>query len=336
MIGVIRMKKVLYIFNDGEIRRKDNTLLFETEDGKKYIPIEDINDIFVFGEVSLNKSLLEYISQKEILMHFFNYYGYYTGTYYPREHLNSGYMILKQAEHYLDENKRLSIASKFVEGSSSNILNVIRYYKNRGRNLEVIEKEIVSLHERINSCDNVNELMGIEGNIRDTYYKGFDEIIQNSGFVFESRTRRPPQNELNALISFGNSLLYVLVLGEIYKTHLDPRIGFLHTTNYRRFTLNLDVAEIFKPIIIDRIIFTLIGKRMITKNDFVEDLGGILLKEKGRKTFVQEFDKRLATTIQHRDLGRSVSYRRLIRMELYKLEKHLIGEDEYTPYISRW
>lgn len=330
------MKKVLYIFNDGEIKRKDNTLLFETEDGKKYIPIEDINDIFVFGEVSLNKSLLEYISQKEILMHFFNYYGYYTGTYYPREHLNSGYMILKQAEHYLDENKRLSIASKFVEGSSSNILNVIRYYKNRGRNLEVIEKEIVSLQGRINFCSNVNELMGIEGNIRDTYYKGFDEIVQNSDFIFENRTRRPPQNELNALISFGNSLLYVLVLSEIYKTHLDPRIGFLHTTNYRRFTLNLDVAEIFKPIIIDRIIFTLVGKRMITKNDFVEDLGGILLKEKGRKIFVQEFDKRLATTIQHRDLGRSVSYRRLIRMELYKLEKHLIGEDEYTPYISRW
>lgn len=336
MIEVIRMKKVLYIFNDGEIKRKDNTLLFETEDGKKYIPIEDINDIFVFGEVSLNKSLLEYISQKEILMHFFNYYGYYTGTYYPREHLNSGYMILKQAEHYLDENKRLSIASKFVEGSSSNILNVIRYYKNRGRNLEVIEKEIVSLQGRINFCSNVNELMGIEGNIRDTYYKGFDEIVQNSDFIFENRTRRPPQNELNALISFGNSLLYVLVLSEIYKTHLDPRIGFLHTTNYRRFTLNLDVAEIFKPIIIDRIIFTLVGKRMITKNDFVEDLGGILLKEKGRKIFVQEFDKRLATTIQHRDLGRSVSYRRLIRMELYKLEKHLIGEDEYTPYISRW
>lgn len=330
------MKKVLYIFNDGEIRRKDNTLLFETESGKKYIPIEDINDIFVFGEVSLNKSLIEYISQKEILMHFFNYYGYYTGTYYPREHLNSGYMILKQAEHYLNENKRLSIASKFVEGSSSNILNVVRYYKNRGRNLEAIEKEIVSLQERINSCNNVNELMGIEGNIRDTYYKGFDEIVQNSDFVFENRTRRPPQNELNALISFGNSLLYVLVLGEIYKTHLDPRIGFLHTTNYRRFTLNLDVSEIFKPIIIDRIIFTLVGKRMITKNDFVEDLGGILLKEKGRKIFVQEFDKRLATTIQHRDLGRSVSYRRLIRMELYKLEKHLIGEGEYTPYISRW
>lgn len=330
------MKKTIYIFNDGEIKRKDNTICFVTEAGKKYIPIEDINDILIFGEVSINKSLLEYLSQKEVLLHFFNYYGYYVGTYYPREHLNSGYMILRQAENYLDETKRLAIASSFVEGSSKNILNVIRYYKNRGKDLEEIEDSILSLQDRIKICRNSDELMGIEGNIRDTYYKGFDLIIENNKFKFEQRTRRPPKNYLNTLISFGNSMMYVLVLSEIYKTHLDPRIGYLHTTNFRRFTLNLDVAEIFKPIIIDRIIFTLISKKMINENDFEKDMGGILLKEKGRKIFVQEFDDKLGTTIQHRELGRNVSYRRLIRMELYKLEKHLMGEKEYSPFISRW
>lgn len=330
------MKKTLYIFNDGEIKRKDNTIYFETDKNKRYIPIEDISDIFVFGELTLNKSFLTYISQKEILMHFFNYYGYYSGTYYPREHLNSGYMILMQAEHYLDENKRMIIASKFVDGSSQNMLNVIRYYKNRGKDLEDIENAIVSLQEKIPDCEDTNHLMAIEGNMRDMYYKAFDEIIDDEDFTFEKRTRRPPKNELNALISFGNSLLYVLVLSEIYKTHIDPRIGYLHTTNFRRFTLNLDVAEIFKPIIIDRIIFTLIRKKMITKDDFEPDMGGILLKEKGKKTFVEQFDKKLVSTIKHKELGRNVSYRRLIRMELYKLEKHLIGEEKYEPYISRW
>lgn len=330
------MKKTLYIFNDGEIKRKDNTIYFETDKNKRYIPIEDISDIFVFGELTLNKSFLTYISQKEILMHFFNYYGYYSGTYYPREHLNSGYMILMQAEHYLDENKRLIIASKFVDGSSQNMLNVIRYYKNRGKDLEDIENAIVSLQEKIPDCEDTNHLMAIEGNMRDMYYKAFDEIIDDEDFTFEKRTRRPPKNELNALISFGNSLLYVLVLSEIYKTHIDPRIGYLHTTNFRRFTLNLDVAEIFKPIIIDRIIFTLIRKKMITKDDFEPDMGGILLKEKGKKTFVEQFDKKLVSTIKHKELGRNVSYRRLIRMELYKLEKHLIGEEKYEPYVSRW
>lgn len=178
--------------------------------------------------------------------------------------------------------------------------------------------------------------MGVEGKIRNTYYSGFDNIIENEDFKFEHRTRRPPRNYLNTLISFGNSLMYTTVLGEIYKTHIDPRIGYLHSTNFRRFTLNLDIAEIFKPIIIDRIIFTLLGRKMIDVKDFEKDMGGILLKDKGKKIFIEEFDKRLSTTIRHRQLGRNVSYRRLIRMEVYKLQKHMMEEIQYEPFVSRW
>lgn len=330
------MKKNIYIFNDGELRRKDNTFYFKTSNGKKYLPIEDIKEIYVFGEVSVSKKFLEYVSQKEILIHFFNYYGYYVGTFYPREHLNSGYMILKQAEYYLNGEKRLELAKKFVEGSVENILNVLRYYKNRGKDVEDIKNHILFLNKNIDICEDIGELMGIEGNIREIYYKSFDEIIANKDFIFEERTRRPPKNHLNSLISFGNSMIYVLILSEIYKTHLDPRIGYLHTTNFRRFTLNLDVAEIFKPIIVDRIIFNIISKKMISIRDFEGDMSGILLKESGRRVFVKEFDKKLKTTFKHRGLGRHVSYNRLIRMELYKLQKHFIGENKYIPYISRW
>jgi len=330
------MNKNIYVFNDGEFKRKDNTIYFETEMGKKYLPIEGINDIYVFGEVTLNKRFLDYMSEKEICIHFFNYYGYYTGTFYPREHYNSGYMILKQVEFYLDNNKRLELARLFVEGSYKNILRVLKYYNNRGKNIEETISNIEKLASKIDEANSISELMAIEGNIRETYYKGFDTILENYDFIFEARSRRPPKNELNALISFGNSLLYVLVLSEIYKTHLDPRIGYLHATNFRRFTLNLDIAEIFKPIIVDRLIFTLIGKKMLTKKDFEKDMGGISLKEKGRKLFVQEFDKRLGSTIAHKDLGRNVSYQRLIRMEAYKLQKHLMEEEKYKPFISRW
>lgn len=330
------MKKNIYVFNDGEFRRKDNTIYFETEQGKKYLPIEDLNDIYIFGEITLNKKFLDFISQKEVCLHFFNYYGYYSGTYYPRKHLNSGYMILKQARFYLEENKRLALAKSFVDGSYKNILKVLAYYENRGKDIDNIIQSIEDLGERACSMNNVSELMAIEGNIRETYYKAFDLILENSDFIFEGRSRRPPKNELNALISFGNSMLYILVLSEIYKTHLDPRIGYLHTTNFRKFTLNLDIAEIFKPIIVDRIIFTLIGKKMLAKKDFEKDIGGILLKDKGRKIFVQAFDERLKSTIAHRNLGRNVSYQRLIRMEAYKLQKHFMEEQEYAPYVSRW
>ncbi|MGO1372146.1 MAG: type I-B CRISPR-associated endonuclease Cas1b [Senegalia sp. (in: firmicutes)] len=330
------MKKIIYIFNDGEIKRKDNTIYFETEEKRNFIPIEDTSDIFIFGEVTLNKKFLDYISQKEIIIHFFNYYGYYMGSFYPREHLNSGHIILKQSEHYLDNDKRFELAKAFVKGSYKNMLNVIRYYKNRGKELKQVENHIENLSKEIYRCKDINQLMGIEGNIREVYYRGFDEILQGSDFEFMKRTRRPPENKLNSLISFGNSVMYVIVLSEIYKTHLDPRIGYLHTTNFRSFTLNLDLAEIFKPIIVDRLIFTLISKKMITKKDFEDDLNGVVLKENARKLFVKEFDDRLRATIKHRELGRNVSYRRLIRLELYKLEKHIIGEKDYSPFVSRW
>lgn len=178
--------------------------------------------------------------------------------------------------------------------------------------------------------------MALEGNIRDHYYQAFDEIVGNPDFAFQVRSRRPPKNFLNTLISFGNSLMYTICLSEIYKTHLDPRIGYLHATNFRRFTLNLDVAEIFKPIIVDRLIFTLLGKKMIAKDDFDRYTEGIMLKEKAKKCFVENLDEKLKTTINHRDIGRPVSYRRLIRLELYKLEKHLMGEKEYRAFVARW
>lgn len=330
------LKRPIYIFSSGELRRKDNTLFFENDDGKRYIPVNNTSEIHIFGEVDINKRFLEFATTSEIILHFYNYYGYYAGTYYPREHLNSGYMILKQAEHYLDTSKRLKLAKEFIIGAVKNIQQAIRYYINRGKDLQKIEDEIKSLEQRIDGCSGTDELMAIEGNVREYYYQAFDEIIQKPEFKFEERTRRPPRNNLNTLISFGNSLMYTTCLSEIYKTHLDPRIGFLHSTNFRSFTLNLDIAEVFKPIIVDRVIFTLLGRNIIKAADFEKQTGGLLMKEKAKKAFVQEFEDKLRTTIKHRKLGRNVSYRRLIRMELYKLQKHLIGEENYQAFVARW
>lgn len=330
------MKKTIYVFNDGEFKRKDNTLYFETETGKKYLPIEDIKEIIVFGEINLNKRFLEFLTQKEVILHFLNNYGYYVGSYYPREHYNSGYMILKQSEFYLNNEMRLNLARRFIKGAVANITNVIRYYQNRGKDLEMEINQITNIANRIDECNNIEALMAIEGNIRGIYYTTFNTIIDKKDFVFHGRNRRPPQDRINALISFGNTLAYITTLSEIYKTHLDPRIGFLHATNFRRFTLNLDVAEIFKPILVDRLIFSLLGRNMLKKSHFESKINGIFMNDKGRKKFVEEWENRLKATIKHRHLGRNVSYRSLIRMELYKLEKHLMGEKEYQPFVSRW
>jgi CRISPR-associated protein Cas1 len=131
-------------------------------------------------------------------------------------------------------------------------------------------------------------------------------------------------------------MIYNYALSEIYQTHLDPRIGFLHTSNFRRFSLNLDIAEIFKPVIGDRVIFSVLNKNIITKNDFEKDMEGIILKDNGKKKFLQQMEERLKSTINYKKLNRNVSYRRLIRLELYKLEKHLMDEEEYLPFVMEW
>lgn len=330
------MRKTVYMFNEGELHRKDNTIYFQTAQGKKYLPVEDIGEICVMGEISISKKFLEFCTTNEIIIHFFNYHEYYVGSYYPREHYNSGYMILNQVQHYVDVEKRRKLAYLFIHGSAKNIVGVLSYYDNRGKSISQELERIQGLMEKLDLSMEIEQMMAIEGNIRETYYQCFDAILGEGAFSFEGRTKRPPQNKMNSLISFGNSLMYTTVLSEVYHTHLDPKIGYLHTTNNRRFTLNLDIAEIFKPILVDRVIFTLVGKKMINAKHFEKKMNGILLNEEGRKLFISQYEEKLQSTFQHRELGRHVSYRRLIRMELYKLEKHLLGEKEYQPFISRW
>lgn len=330
------MQKTLYLFQSGRLKRKGNTICVANEEATRYFPIASIRDIIIFGEVDLNKKLLEFAHENEVILHFLGYHGHYVGSFYPREHYNSGYMILKQAEHYLNFKSRLALARQFVSGSLANILQVLRYYQNRGKNIKKEANSVSSLSDKCSAAQSIEELMAYEGNARTYYYQSFNQIINQKGFQYKGRSKRPPEDPLNAVISFGNTLVYMKVLTEIYKTHLDPRIGFLHTTNFRRFTLNLDVAEIFKPILADRVLFSLIGKKMLDRKSFENHGGATLLKEQGRKLYVQEFEEKLMSTFYHRRLKRHVSYQTLIRMELYKLQKHLMGEQKYQPFVSRW
>lgn len=328
--------RTMFVFSNGQIHRKDNTVMFDDGERKRYLPIHEVDELMVFGEVTLNKRFLEFCTQQEIIVHFFNYYGYYCGSYYPREHLASGHVLLKQVEHYLDGDKRILLAAGFVDGAVRNIRQVLKYYENRGKNVsdanDYANKTLLDVY----GCSSIENLMALEANMRSRYYEVFDSIVGNPEFRFEKRTRRPPRNYMNTLISFGNSILYTTVLSEIYKTHLDPRIGYLHATNFRRFTLNLDVAEVFKPIIVDRTIFSVVNERRVQENDFVSDSQGVFLTEKGKKTFVTEMFRKLETTVKHRGLGRPVSYRRLIRLELYKIVKHVLGEKAYRPFVASW
>lgn len=334
------MKKSFYLFNPGRLSRKDQTIRFtpvnsDGEEGRpKYLPVEGISDLFCFGSLDANSALYNFLGKQGISIHFFDYYEYYTGSFMPKEYLLAGKMQVQQTLHYSDPVKRQRIAQKFIEGAAHNMLKILRYYQKRDRDLAAQINTMESLSEEIPGTTDIQELMGVEGNIRQVYYQAFDDII--SDFEMNGRTKQPPRNEVNTLISFGNMMCYTACLSQIYHTQLNPTISFLHDPGTRRYSLALDIAEIFKPIIVDRIIFRVLNKRELTKNDFDVQTNRCTLKDPGKKTFIRAFEERLGETIKHRKLGRNVSYKQLIRLECYKLTKHILDIENYEPFKMWW
>ncbi|RPI19237.1 MAG: type I-B CRISPR-associated endonuclease Cas1 [Ignavibacteriae bacterium] len=377
------MKRNYYIFSNSIIRRKDNTVVFETgdweslktfdekaasdldssdyegkvekfkkeqeelllsydikdkfdgESSKKFVPVEDIEALYSFGEVRFNSRFLNFLSSQKIPMHIFNYYGFYSGSYMPREYLNSGNLLVKQVEHYSSPDKRINLAKEFIHSAAFNILKNLKYYNNRECGLNDEITKIDGLCMQIDHTSDIQSLMGIEGNIRMTYYSSWNKIIKED-ISFEKRVKKPPDNMINTLISFGNMMCYTACLSEIYRTQLNPLISYLHEPGERRFSLSLDIAEIFKPIFVDRVIFKIINQRMVNEHDFDKKLNYCYMKESARKVFTKEFDEKLKTVIYHRKLGRNVSYRRLIRLECYKLIKHIIEGKTYEGFKIWW
>lgn len=355
------MPRPYYIFSSGILRRKDNTLYFEPleagdvemdddilcfvgypeRDGedcvvkRKPIPVEDVDSLYIFGEMTFNTKFFNFLSQNNIVLHVFNRYGFYSGSFYPREFLNSGRLLVKQVENYLFDDLRLFIAKKIVDGASYNMLRNLKGYFS-DENVKICIEAIESERLKIELCRDIHELMACEGHIRNAYYMAWGNIVDDEFFYFDKRRKHPPGNAINALISFGNSMLYTSVLGEIYKTSLNPTISYLHEPSDRRFSLALDLAEIFKPVVVDRLIFRMINREQIGREHFVSELNFCYLSEEGRKIFVKEFNELLESTVRHKKLNRNVSYRGLIRLECYKLIKHLLEDEAYEPFKVWW
>ncbi|MBC9929883.1 type I-B CRISPR-associated endonuclease Cas1b [Chitinophaga qingshengii] len=334
------MKKSYYLFNPGRMSRRDNTLKFTPVDenglegAPRYIPVESVNTLYTFGNLDANSALYNFLGREQISVHFFDYYEHYTGSFMPKDFLLSGKVIIAQTACYGNHTKRMDIAKKIIEGASFNILKNLRYYNGREKDTSHQIDSIMLLSQQITSLNSIEELMGIEGQIRQIYYQSFDSIINN--FEMGNRSRQPPSNEVNALISFINMLCYTLCLDMIHHTQLNPTISFLHEPGYRRYSLALDLSEIFKPILVDRLIFTLLNKKQIQKSDFDFQMNSCLLKDIGRKKVVKAWDDKLSETIKHRSLGRNVTYKHLVKLECYKLVKHILDIEPYKPFKAWW
>jgi len=177
------------------------------------------------------------------------------------------------------------------------------------------------------------ELMGVESRLWREFYGIFGDLLKH--FEFKERTRRPPRDEVNALISYGNSVLYAVALSEIRKTYLHPAISFLHEPLERRYSLALDIADIFKPITVFRVILRLVNRRQIRREHFERDVG-VLLNDEGLRIFIDELNSELSKRVLHPRFRRKVSIRYLMRLEGYSLVKHFLGDSRYKSLRAWW
>ena len=156
-------------------------------------------------------------------------------------------------------------------------------------------------------------------------------MINNEDYAFTARSRKPPRSEINALISFGNTVMYQLVAKEIYKTSLDIRIGYLHSATVRHESLNLDIAEIFKPILVDRAIFTVVNKNMLNSSLHFEKKGqAVLLNREGKARFVAALYEKLNNRFEHG--AERITYAALIQREVENCRKALVEGTRYKPF----
>lgn len=321
-----------HILDDGILRKKDYHILFENEHQNVQIPIEVVDHINIYSDIIFSSSFFELMNQKKICINICNKQGVYIGQFIPnsmKKYINT---ILNQSVKYTDINERLHIVKKMLNACIHNErANIKYYYKHINHDLlkESIDKLTDALKE-LNECKTYESALLIEARCKQIYYRTFDLFINNEDFVFDKRTKQPPLNNINALISFGNTVLYNIISNEVNKTSLDIRIGYLHASNSRKQSLNLDIADIFKPIVIDRVIFTMVNKKMITNDHFEERNGGIYLTQEGKNIFIQQINNKLYSHINYEH--EKVTYYALIRNNIYSILQYVNNNKKLRFY----
>jgi CRISPR-associated protein Cas1 len=362
----------LYLTEEYALVRRDSedTLLVQiperrAKDGvpatparKEHIPLIKIDEVVVVGEVTLTASAIHLLLERAIEITFLGYYGQFKGRLSPPFSKNAILRIAQYRAHQ-DMTTRCELARRFVIGKLSNQRTMLQRYHRRQADSEmrqVIEQMGTLLNQlavlpveqavaprRIAGGDNriantpLETILGMEGSGSAAYFRCFGTLLINRNqWPFEGRVKRPPTDAVNALLSFGYSLLTNKVASAVQLVGFDHFVGYLHSSFYGRPALALDLVEEFRPLIVDSVVLTLLNNRMFTRDDFVVELGAYRLKDERRNVFFTKFEERLNEEINHPIFGYKVTYRRCIELQARLLAKFVTGEIEaYTPFFSK-
>lgn len=319
--------ETLYITKDAKLSRKDSTLVVHQNGAaKRRFPINALRHVVIAGEAGLTTSLLGLFGRGGVRVTVLDWHGNVTGSFEPFGAPAAGVIRKAQAHHVQDGKLRLELAQEFVLGAMANIRANLRYRSYRGTpGLEPVLARMEHLEQSARDAPSVEALMGAEGNVRASYYEAWP-LIDNR-LAFGPRKRRPPNNQVNCLISWFNGLIYSITRHEIAKTHLDNALSFLHAATEARHSLALDLSEPFKPVVVDTLIFELILRDRVADDWFHQEENVCRLSEAGRKATLESWIAKVEAEQDERP-----SFRTLIRTEALAIERHLLGIAPYRAF----
>ena len=328
------MKKVIYLYKSGQLLCKDYSLILkDKKDYVSYIPIEQIDTLICFGEISINKRTLSLLNKHNIVILFFNFYGQYIGRFTPKQYLD-GKILINQIHIFENETIRYHIARTMIISSLKNCLALLKYYNKK--QFPLLDN-IIEIESIIKECNNksVTELLLLEAQAKKIYFNSFDIILEKEKYHFIKRTKNPPLNEINALLSYGYSLLYANYISVIDRSRLYSQISFVHSLTKCIESLQLDLADILKPVLIDRLVLSLCRHKSLKDEYFDYKKDSCYLNKKGVKFFVEKYENYLLKTIKINN--KYYSYRNLISREVHLLSNYIANEsNDYKPYIMKW
>lgn len=323
---------ILYVTQPDAILSKKQEafkVALKQEDGnwiKQNIAIQTVDQIVLIGQPSITGEALTYALELGLPVHYLSYFGKYLGSALP-SYSKNGQLRLAQYAIHNDQPKRLNLVKTIVTGKIHNQYNIL-YRKGQKENPLKERKKAVS------NQSTLDQVRGIEGLAAREYFS-YWQIILPQGWKFEGRNRRPPRDQVNALLSFAYSLLQVQVTAGVHLAGLDPYIGYLHETTRGQPAMVLDLMEEFRPLIGDSLVFSLLSRGEIKLSDFEESLGAFRLKDSARTKFLQAFEQKMNEEFKHPVFNYTCTYRRSIELQARLLARHLQEEIPYKPLALR-
>jgi len=341
-----KMLNVLYVTNPEAYLTKDGeNLVVKVGSGEVFrTPIHYLEGIVTFGYMGASPALLGMCVEKGVTVSFLTDYGKHLATIQGIPH---GNVLLRRKQYRLadQEPESAELASAFIIGKIANCRTVLRRYisdygdKVETGEIERISKIIARNVIKLSKKPDLDEVRGIEGETARLYFSVFDQLIvnQKNHFFLRGRSRRPPRDKVNALLSFLYTLLLHETKSALQTVGLDPYVGFLHRDRPGRLGLALDLMEEFRPYMADRLALSLINRQQLTGSDFIEkESGGVILKDNARKAVLEAWQKRKSEVLTHPFLDEKIPVGLLPYSQALLLARYLRGDlDRYPPFVWR-